>query len=69
MDTYQFIEVSYLNYVGKNGLRGEIGRQGVIGLDGKQGPPGENSDCIIGEKSNRLVGMQINIVTSGYGLL
>ena len=46
-----------LNCLGENGSRGKAGSKGGIGLDGKQGPPGENTDCIIGRTSNNLIGM------------
>ena len=38
-----------------------MGRKGLIGLDGKQGPPGNNSECILGTESESLIGMLINL--------
>ena len=49
-----------LNCVGENGLQGEIGSKGITGLYGRRGPPGDNIHCIIGEKSTKLIGMQVN---------
>ena len=33
----------------------------MTGLDGKQGPPGNNSECILGTESESLIGMLINV--------
>ena len=43
--------------LGVNGLHGEMGNKGVTGLDGKQGPPGNETKCILGRTSQNLTGM------------
>lgn len=40
-----------------NGLRGDMGNKGVTGSDGIKGPPGDNTECIIGERAQNLIGM------------
>ena len=44
-------------YVGKGGLRGDMGSKGETGSDGLQGVPGDNIECIIGERTENLIGM------------
>ena len=34
-----------------------MGIKGVIGPDGKQGPPGDNAKCILGNRTQYLIGM------------
>ena len=43
--------------LGVNGLHGEMGNKGVTGLDGKKGPPGNETKCILGRTSQNLTGM------------
>ena len=49
-------------YIGERGLQGEIGKKGVTGLNGIRGPPGNNTTCILGNKSENLIGMQVDII-------
>jgi len=48
-------------YIGEKGLQGKIGSKGVTGLVGRQGPPGNNSNCILGKRSLYLTGMQVSM--------
>ena len=34
-----------------------MGTKGVIGPDGKQGPPGDNAECILGKRTHHPIGM------------
>ena len=57
--SWRFITI----HIGEKGLQGEMGNKGVTGLDGKQGPPGNNAECILGKESENLIGMQVIIIT------
>ena len=46
----------YVLNLGKTGLNGKKGSRGITGSNGKQGPPGSNSRCILGDKSQNVVG-------------
>ena len=35
-----------------------MGSKGATGFIGKQGPPGKNAECILGETSENRIGMQ-----------
>ena len=35
-----------------------MGSKGATGFIGKRGPPGNNAECILGETSENLIGMQ-----------
>ena len=38
-----------------------MGKKGVTGLNGRRGEPGNNDECILGEISQDLISMQVNL--------